>query len=58
MKPELKYMKAATVSWIITSLYLLIGMLREFLVEGGLGILGILLLTSLAVFLVALLYFS
>lgn len=58
MKLELKYMKAATISWIITSLYLLIGMLREFLGEGGLGILGILLLTSLAVFLVALLYFS
>jgi hypothetical protein len=58
MKLELKYMKAATISWIITSLYLLIGMLREFFIDGDLGILDILLLKSLAVFLVALLYFS
>lgn len=51
-------MKAATISWIITSFFLLVGVFREFLLEGGLGILSMLFLTSLAVFLVALLYFS
>ena len=58
MNSKTKFMKSATFSWIITSLYLLIGMFREFLIEGGLGILGILLLTSFGTFLVALLYFS
>jgi len=38
--------------------FLLVGVFREFLLEGGLGILSMLFLTSLAVFLVALLYFS
>jgi hypothetical protein len=58
MNSKTKFMMAATISWIITSLYLLIGMLREYLIDGGLGILGILFLTSFATFLVALLYFN
>jgi hypothetical protein len=58
MNSKTKFMMAATISWIITTLYLLIGAVHEFLIDGGLGILGILFLTSFATFLVALLYFS